>query len=169
MHLPVATRPIEDDDLARLFRLWPRLSPETRYRRFHAPVHSLPLLAVRRLVHVDHALREAVVAVIGDEVVGVARYDRSPADPDSAEFAVVVEDDWQGLGLGRQLLGEVLELAVVRGVRRVTATVQEDNVRALGLVRRLLPAATVESDADGCTVCSPVGTAPSPVPATLAG
>jgi GNAT superfamily N-acetyltransferase len=169
MHLPVATRPIEDDDLARLLRLWPRLSPETRYRRFHAPVHTLPLTAVRHLVHVDHDAREAVVAVIGDEVVGVARYDRSPAEPAAAEFAVLVEDGWQGLGLGRQLMGEILELAAVRGVRRGTATVQQDNSPALGLVRRLLPTATVECDADGCTVRSPISTAPSPVPATVAG
>ena len=168
MHLPVATRPIQDDDLVRLVRMWPRLSPETRYRRFHAPVHQLSPAAVRHLVHVDHDDREAVVAVVGDEVVGVARYDRSPADAASAELAVVVEDDWQGLGLGRQLMAGVLVLAAVRGVDRVTATVQEDNTAALRLVARLLSAATVECDDGICTVTAALG-APTPRPALVAG
>jgi GNAT superfamily N-acetyltransferase len=168
MHLPVATRAIQDDDLSRLMRMWPRLSPQTRYRRFHAPVHRLPPAAVRHLVHVDHDFREAVVAVVGDEVVAVARYDRSPTDPASAEVAVVVEDGWQGLGLGRQVMAGVLVLAAVRGVDRVTATVQEDNTAALRLVARLLSAATVEC-ADGiCTVVAALG-APTPRPARAAG
>ena len=53
MDIAVATRPVQDDDLGRFLRLWPRLSPETRYRRFHSPVHRLPMDLVRRLVHVD--------------------------------------------------------------------------------------------------------------------
>ncbi|RBY83365.1 GNAT family N-acetyltransferase [Blastococcus sp. TF02A-26] len=166
MHLPVATRPIRDDDLLRLVRLWPRLSPETRYRRFHAPVQTLPPAAVRRLVHVDHDTREAVVALVADEVVGVARYDRSPTDRGSAELAVVVEDDWQGLGLGRQLMREVVALAAVRGVRRLTADVQEDNVPALRLVARLLPTASVECEDGICAVDGSIGT---PRPALVTG
>ncbi|MGY1770913.1 N-acetyltransferase family protein [Blastococcus sp. SYSU D00813] len=170
MDLTVTTRPVQPDDLARFLRLWPRLSAETRYRRFHAPVHRLPMADVRRLVHVDHHLREAVVAVVGGEVVGVARYDRSPADPGTAEFAVVVEDGWQGVGLGRQLLRDVLDRAARSGVRRFTATVQEDNLRTLALVRRLLPGATVEPDAGVLTVRSPVPSrSPAPVPAPVAG
>jgi GNAT superfamily N-acetyltransferase len=139
MDLQVATRPVRPDDDERLVRMWPRLSPETVYRRFHAPLRSLPRATVRHLVDVDHDLREAVVAEIGGEVVGVARYDRSPVEPASAEFAVVVEDAWQGLGIGRQLLTELTDLAVRRGVRRLTATVQHDNQRMLHLLRRLLP------------------------------
>src|SRR3954469_24169433 len=100
MDIQVATRPVRPDDEQRLVRMWPRLSPDTIYRRFHSPLHRLPMATVRHLVQVDHALREAIVAEIGGEVVGVARYDRSPDDPSAAEFAVVVEDAWQGLGLG---------------------------------------------------------------------
>ena len=81
MDLAIATRPVQPDDGERFCRLWPRLSRETVYRRFHAPLHRLPAETVRRLVEVDHDLREAVVAEVGGEVVGVARYDRSPADP----------------------------------------------------------------------------------------
>src|SRR5215213_311093 len=101
MDIAVATRPVEPTDRTQFRRLWPRLSPDTVYRRFHAPLHSLPPETVERLVTVDHDLREAVVGLVGGDVVGVARYDRSPDDPTTAEFAIVVEDAWQGVGLGR--------------------------------------------------------------------
>ena len=140
MDLPVTTRPVRPDDAPLFCRLWDRLSPETVYRRFHAPLRSPPV-DTHRLVEVDHDLREALVAVVGGEVIGVARYDRPPADPASADVAVVVEDAWQGVGIGRQLLGELTELAARRGVRSLTADVQADNDRMVGLLRRLLPGA----------------------------
>jgi GNAT superfamily N-acetyltransferase len=160
MDIAVATRPVRDDDLGRFLRLWPRLSPETRYRRFHSPVRRLPMDLVHRLVEVDHTDREAVVALVGGEVVGVARYDRSPTDPTEAEFAVVVEDDWQGVGLGRQLLGELTRLAARNGVATLTATVQADNDRMLGLIRRLFPDARFVIDNGVYTVRGTVGGAP---------
>jgi len=164
MDIAVATRPVHPDDVVLFRRLWPRLSPDTVYRRFHSPLHSLPPEAVERLVTVDHDRREAVAAVVGGEVVGVARYDRSPGDPTTAEFAILVEDGWQGVGLGRQLLSELIELAAARGVRSLTATVQPDNDRVIGLIRRLLPAATFTRDVDVLDVRSPLLPRPALLP-----
>jgi ribosomal protein S18 acetylase RimI-like enzyme len=164
MDLPVTTRPVRPDDAPLFCRLWDRLSPETVYRRFHAPLRSPPADA-HRLVEVDHDLREALVAVVGGEVVGVARYDRSPADPGTADVAVVVEDAWQGVGVGRQLLGELAELAARRGVRSLTADVQADNDRMVGLLRRLLPGAVLTPEHGVYAVQSPVPSAAAPVAA----
>jgi GNAT superfamily N-acetyltransferase len=165
MDVAVATRPVQREDAVLFRQLWPRLSPDTVYRRFHSPLHSLPPEAVDRLVTVDHDLREAVAAVVGGEVVGVARYDRSPTDPATAEFAVLVEDAWQGMGLGRQLLVELLQLASARGVRTLTATVQPDNHRVIGLIRRLLPTATFTRDDDVLDVRGPLLPRPALQPA----
>ena len=158
MDLPVTTRPVRPDDGPLFCRLWDRLSPETVYRRFHAPLQRPPADA-HRLVEVDHDLREALVAVVGGEVVGVARYDRSPTDPATADVAVVVEDAWQGVGVGRQLLAELTALAGRRGVRTLHADVQADNDRVVGLVRRLLPGAVLTPDHGVYTVQSPLPSA----------
>jgi RimJ/RimL family protein N-acetyltransferase len=166
MDIAVATRPVQPDDEARFLRLWPRLSMETRFRRFHAPVHRLPMSLVHHLVQVDHDAREAIVAVVGGEVVGVARYDRSPTDPTSAEFAIVVEDGWQNAGLGRQLLAELSRTAAARGIRELTATVQADNERMVHLIRRLLPGARFSIDSGVYTVHGPL--APTATPALVA-
>jgi GNAT superfamily N-acetyltransferase len=133
------TRPVQTEDAARFVRLWTRLSPETVYRRFHAPLRRLPETEVRRPLDVDHDLREAIVAVVHDEVVGAARYDRSPLDRSSAAFAVMVEDAWQGRGVGRRLLIELTELAGSRGVRTCTASVLADNTPMLWLIQLLYP------------------------------
>jgi GNAT superfamily N-acetyltransferase len=156
MDIQISTRPVRPDDVPRFYRLWPRLSPETVYRRFHSPLHRLPADVVLHLVNVDHDLREAVVAVVGDDVVGVARYDRSPTDGSTAEFAVVVEDAWQGIGLGRQLLVELTDLAGRRGVRTLTASVQADNARMVWLIRRLLPGSSLTVDSGVYAVVSPL-------------
>ena len=164
MDIAVATRAVQPDDDALLRRLWPRLSPDTVYRRFHSPLHYLPSETVRRLVTLDHDRREAVAAIVGGEVVGVARYDRSPADPSTAEFAILVEDAWQGAGLGRQLLVELIALAGRRGVATLTASVQRDNDRVIGLIRHLLPGSTFREDDDVLAVESPLPV-PDRVPA----
>jgi GNAT superfamily N-acetyltransferase len=162
MDINVATRQVRPDDEPRLERMWPRLSAETIYRRFHSPLRGLPPATVRHLVEVDHDLREAVVAEVAGEIVGVARYDRPVTDPDSAEFAVVVEDAWQGAGLGRQLLLELTTLAAARGVGRLTATVQADNDRMVWLIRRLLPGSRFTPDSGIYAVESPLSP-PAPV------
>jgi ribosomal protein S18 acetylase RimI-like enzyme len=163
MDLPVTTRPVRPDDAPLFCRLWDRLSPETVYRRFHAPLRHPP--DARRLVEVDHDLREALVAVVGGEVVGVARYDRSPVDPATADVAVVVEDAWQGVGVGRQLLAELTELAARRGVRTLSADVQADNDRMVGLVRRLLPGASLTPEHGVYALQIPLPGAPVPAAA----
>jgi GNAT superfamily N-acetyltransferase len=163
MDITVATRPVRPDDGPRFCRLWDRLSPDTVYRRFHAPLHRPPPGA-HRLVDVDHDLREAIVAVVGPDVVGVARYDRSPTDPSTADVAVLVEDAWQGVGIGRQLVQELSDLAGRRGVRTFTATVQPDNDRVIGLIGRLLPGSRFSRDYDVLAVESPLSS-PVPVPA----
>ena len=168
MDIQVATRPVRPEDLARFCSLWSRLSPDTVYRRFHSPVRTLPTALVHRLVEVDHDYREALVAVVGDDVVGVARYDRSPTDPATAEFAVLVEDAWQGVGLGRQLLLEITELAGRRGVRTAAATVQADNDRMLHLIRRLLPAPRQRLEASTYEITSPLAAPAAVAPAAAA-
>ena len=164
MDIAVQTRPVQPDDRLLFYRLWGRLSPTTVYRRFHSPLRSLPDDVVRHLVTVDHDLREAVVAVVGGEVIGVARYDRSPVDPATADFAVLVEDGWQGAGVGRQLAVEVTRLAAERGVRTLTADVQADNDPVVGLIRRLLPDSTFTREPDGYAVRSPLSAVPVPTP-----
>jgi GNAT superfamily N-acetyltransferase len=138
-------RPIEITDAARLARMFERLSRESVRMRFFAPIPQLPWGRLVRFADVDHCRREALVALHGDDIVAVARYDAasSECEPADAEVAVTVEDAWQGRGVGRRLAWRLALLAGARGYDTFVARVLPENRAALGLVRKLSPDAVV--------------------------
>jgi predicted N-acetyltransferase YhbS len=138
----VTFRPIVPADAERLRRLFHRLSPQSLYQRFFVPVTTPDEELLHRLATVDYDERLALVAVVDDEIVGVARFDRSGfwlARPDSpvaqeAEAAVIVEDAWQGRGLATRLLWRLSAAARDRGVRAFTAGILGENRPMMGLL-----------------------------------
>jgi acetyltransferase len=58
------------------------------------------------------------------------------SEGDRAEFAVVVADHWQGVGLGGALIGRLVGEARRRGLARLHGDVLADNEPMIGLVRR---------------------------------
>ena len=87
-----------------------------------------------RLSHHDHEALGALDHASGGGV-GIARYVRDRDDPHTAEIAVTVIDDWQGRGLGTELLTRLSERACQEGIRRFTAAVAADNAAMAGLLR----------------------------------
>ena len=138
-------RPIRDDDVDRLRRLFFRLSPETVFLRFFQPVKAPSEKLLHHLAEVDHVRRQAIVAELEDEIVAVVRYDCAP-DQAIAEVAVVVEDAWQGHGLGKRLLRRLASDAREHGVVELTATVLGENRRALAVAHRVAPGLHTEID-----------------------
>lgn len=139
-------RPIEPDDVDRLERLFYRLSPETRYRRFFSPVNKPRPSTLQYLANVDHHVRDALVAVVDDEIIGVARYDKVSGYPNAAEMAVVVEDAWQRHGVATKLLHQLTELARARGYAMFTASMLGDNRPVVALIKALNPSARIKWD-----------------------
>ena len=131
-------RPIGPDDKERLRAGWRRLSEESRYRRLFTPMPELSDRRLEYLTEIDHHDHEALGALDAEtgEGVAVARYVRG-ADPDSAEVAVTVADEWQGRGVGTALLELLAGRAREEGVRRFTATVLAENQEALDLLKPL--------------------------------
>lgn len=114
------------------------LSHDSRYRRFHAGLPALPPSVLRRLVDVDQQTHVALAARVGTRgpIVADARYVRD-ADGLQAEFALTVADEWQGRGLGRQLLVRLARHAHAQGISLLKGGVLWDNRPMIGLVERL--------------------------------
>ncbi len=131
-------RPIEPSDKQALADGFERLSPESRYRRFFAPVSRLSSTDLRYLTEIDHRDHEAILAVVpgSGEAVGVARYVRGD-DPTVAEVAVTVLDDWQGRGVATALLDRLVARARENGIERFLALVLADNAEAIELFSQL--------------------------------
>ena len=129
---------LEAGDAEPLRRFFYRLSPETVYRRFLSPIARPEQAHPERLLDLDHHDREAILAAVEGEIVGIARYFRVEGS-DSAEIAVVVADEYQHHGLGTRLLARLAEAARRNGIREFAVTVQADNRASIGLVRHFDP------------------------------
>jgi GNAT superfamily N-acetyltransferase len=149
------------DDVEALRRMFFRLSPETVYRRFFRPVREPSEATLRHFAEVDHELREALVAEVDGELVGVARYDRPGTDAADAEVAIVVEDAWQHRGLGRRLMRRLATVASDHGVRVFTADVLGGNRAAMHMLRTLSPSATVQITSGEVVVRAPLEQGPT--------
>jgi len=92
----VTLRPLEREDANLLLDIFDRLGPRSRERRFLVPKHTLTGSDLLQLTAVDHRDHEAVVAfsVEDGRPLGVARFVRSPQDPETADVASVVVDAW---------------------------------------------------------------------------
>lgn len=138
---PVLVRRIRPDDGPRLEEGLTRLSPLSRYRRFHALVERLSTKHLAYLTRVDGQDHMAWIAVDPLEprqpALGVARCIRSAEDPAVAEVAVTVVDSHQGRGLGTLLLALLAAWAREHAITTFRALVLRDNEPMLELLREL--------------------------------
>jgi acyl-CoA synthetase (NDP forming)/GNAT superfamily N-acetyltransferase len=123
----VHVRPIRPADAAAIVALHSRFSVRTRYLRYFSPYPRIPERDLARFVNVDHRDREALVVSSGGQLIAVGRYDRLGPDADDAEVAFVVEDAYQGRGIGSVLLEHLAEGARAAGIRRFVAEVLAEN------------------------------------------
>jgi RimJ/RimL family protein N-acetyltransferase len=125
----VLVAPLYIADRDRYLTGFEHASAESLYRRFMSPVTRLSGSQLRYLLDIDHRDHEALLAVDedGGEAVGVARFVRLRDAPDVAEPAVLVVDDWQGVGLGTELCRLLAERARELGIRRFEATLLAEN------------------------------------------
>ena len=135
--LPV--REVRPGDAAALQRLVARSSDRSIELRFFGPLKSLSDEQARRFAEVDGRDRFALVALDPEdagEIVGVVRYERE-GDSETAEYAALVEDRFQGRGLGIGLTRHLIEAARENGLGRLHALVMRENAGMLHLLRSL--------------------------------
>ena len=92
--------------------------------RFFSMVKTHTRESLIRLCHLDYDREMALAAVeqtaTGPRFLGVSRYYLDP-ESGSAEFALVVGDEHQRKGLGRQLLTRLIDLGIERHSSRAQA------------------------------------------------
>lgn len=134
----VRFREIRADDYSMLHAFVHGLSRETAYKRLLSP-RTPTDEELHRWSAIDPANEFAVIAVAGpkdrEELVGVARYVIEA--PLEADFAIVLADAWQGLGLGHELLSRLIVAARRRGLRRLSGQTLATNTGMLTLAGRL--------------------------------
>jgi len=135
----VPFRLIRTDDVPALQRFHTRLSEKTIYLRFFGSLQELPKEKAQFFAHVDGVDHLAFVALDPDdphEIIALVRYDREPGS-EKAEYAALVEDLWQGHGVGIALTRKLIDEARDKEVRFLYAMVMGKNKRMLELLRHL--------------------------------
>jgi GNAT superfamily N-acetyltransferase len=135
----VLIRPIAPEDKPLFVAGWEHFGETSRLRRFMGVKQHLTLEDLAFFTDIDQADHAALVAIDPDagDGLGVARYVRDPARPDTAEAAVSVIDSWQGRGLGGALLQRLTDRARQNGIKRFTAELRADNRAMLRLFEHL--------------------------------
>jgi len=154
--------PADADGLRRMFF---QLGDTTRYRYFFVGAPSTPDWAERvvALGVADGERSYALVAEIGESLVGVARFDRT-SDGASAEIGVLFVDAWQSRGLGRHALLRLQLVAQQWGIAAFTGMMLGENDRALRLARRAFPAVRVHWEQGAYDLRVELAPTPGPSP-----
>ncbi|MFE6925739.1 GNAT family N-acetyltransferase [Nocardia sp. NPDC057663] len=132
----VRVRPIMPADAASLAVFHTGLSDRTRYLRYFGPYPQISPKDMYRTTHVDYHDRVGLVALLGDAIIGVARYELlDRPGPRAAEVAFVVADEHQGRGLGSVLLEHLAGAAAENEVVAFVAEVLAENEAMITVFR----------------------------------
>ena len=136
----VLIRPIRAEDAAMEQEFVQHLSPESRYRRFMSTLKELPPGKLKYLTEIDYEKHLALVAIIerdGEQIeIGVARYVADPSGT-NCEFAIAIDDAWQGSGVAGILMLSLIDAARARGMRKMEAFILASNDKMIKFARQL--------------------------------
>jgi acetyltransferase len=132
----VLLRPIKPEDEPLWHELLRNCSQDTIHRRFRYMFKATTHEMATRFCFIDYDRELAIVAerIVGGErkLLGVGRLIAN-TDHTQAEFAVLVADPWQNLGLGSHLIDYCLEICRGWNVEKVVAETAADNHRMIAM------------------------------------
>jgi acyl-CoA synthetase (NDP forming)/GNAT superfamily N-acetyltransferase len=152
----VHVRPVAEADTEAVSALYTRASPRSRYLRFFSAGISVDR-EVQRLVTPgnDHV---ALVAEHDGLAVGVASYEILSAT--RAEIAILVDDAWQGDGIGSLLIEHLAAVARRAGIQELVGDVLATNVPMLRASASLAPGIARQHGEDPSVVSVHIPTQP---------
>lgn len=143
------------EDAEGVARMHDRSSPESRYQRYFTPMNEWREDNLRRISG-GHRGATLVVTDVHEEVVALGNvFPTGPDNDDAAEIAIIVDDEWQGNGVGTLLTGHLIEVARRLGFSRLLAYVLAENRTMLHVLERtdLDWQVTTDHDLGASAVC----------------
>ncbi|MFO7583971.1 MAG: bifunctional acetate--CoA ligase family protein/GNAT family N-acetyltransferase [Anaerolineales bacterium] len=140
----VTIRPIRAEDEPMMFKFHENLSDRSVYLRYLSPMVLSERVTHERLARMTHNDydREIALVVEGEDegekaVFGVARLSKLRGENEEARFTMLVNDKFQGQGLGKELLKRLLDVAKSEKIKRVIAIISPENEAMQKLCREL--------------------------------
>lgn len=138
---PTLIRPLQPGDKQDILTGFEKISPHSRYLRYSSAAAKLTNDDLETLTCTDEtqclALGAADLSKPGMHGMGVARYVRCDDEPNCAEIAMVVVDEYQGRGLGTLMLDLLITIARKNGFESLCGYVLPENRSMLRMLRRV--------------------------------
>jgi acetyltransferase len=130
-----AIKPEDEDKFNELFK---SLSPQTMRFRFFEIIKELSHETLTRYCNLDYDREIALVAETSSskQIIGVSRL-ITDAYGKSGEYAVLVGDQWQGLGVGFKLMDSLIKIAKDKNLEKIYGYVMVNNDKMLNLCNSL--------------------------------
>ncbi len=125
-------RVITPEDAPAVGAFYARLSHETIVMRYFGPHPQMSPKEIEELTHPDGVDVVVLIAEVHDRIVAVAQYYREPGR-DDAEVAFLVDDGYQGHGIGTILLEHLASEARRHGIRQFAADTLSENHKMLNV------------------------------------
>ena len=133
----VLLRPIKPEDEYLWLDMFKSFSQETIRYRFFRIIKDTPHEMRTRYCNIDYDREIGIVAEIEENgkkrFLGVTRVILDPSKNGEAEFALVVGDKWQRLGLGSELLDYTFEIGKDKNIKKIYGIVLKDNIPMISL------------------------------------
>jgi acetyltransferase len=135
---PIAVRPLRPDDEPAVIKFLGQVRAEDLRLRFFHAVKEFSHQFVGRLTQLDYARSMAFVALNKEtgEIIGVARL-HSDSQYQSAEYAILVQSNLKGNGLGWALMQLLIDYATAEGLKSLYGQVLAENTMMLRMCREL--------------------------------
>lgn len=140
--LEIFLRPVKITDETILKDFFYDLSEDSMYMRFFSTRRDMPHKRLQEFVVVDWSRKMEILAVIKENerdretIIGVGQYELIP-DNYLAEVAIVVRDEYQGRGVGGELLSYLTYIARRHGLLGFTADTLVENKAMVSLFEKM--------------------------------
>jgi len=136
---PMHVRPIRPEDAPALRAMVQRTDPEDIRLRFLHPMRHMPVQLAARLTQLDYDREIAFAAINPHDPGAIIAISHLSEDPDRrrAEYAVIVQTDWKGKGLGLQMMNLLIAHARRVGLEVLYGEVLTENLPMLEMCRDL--------------------------------
>jgi acetyltransferase len=136
---PVTIRPIRPEDEPLLVEFHHTLSEQSVYQRYFHPIPLSERIAHERLTRIAFISYEREMALVAEKrdqvfkphIIGVGRLIKLRGGQE-AEFAILISDEYQHQGLGKELLSRLVAIGRQEGVKRIVGDILPDNI---GMIR----------------------------------
>ncbi len=137
---PMYIRPLKPSDEGLIEELFKSLSPRSIFFRFLRYWKSVPPEVIAYFTKIDCELNVAMVALEKrgpeDLILGLCGILRKPGSA-RGEFAVVVRDEWQGMGVGAELAAASLPAARDLGMKELWGIISPENTTMIAMASKL--------------------------------